>query len=561
MSDENAEAAANITKDVEPNYLDPNFILQNLAICSAEKLYDQPPFTIRAKQRLAEIVSLQAVFYTMLCLKSFIGCDMPPSIVIIGTGTIGTAIIDLLTKCGCQPYMYIYSRSDVAAKQWRDRGYKSHHIISRLLRGVNADIFIFAFNLQSFPSVCRQIIDVVTPQSACINTIFGLNRKRIFRVLRIPTVFRTYVEAAVIARRLECELKDLVDDARAHVAVGGVKSVVKEFFAEGGVLADLGSKRKSPSTVPTDRHSEHSDDEDSSFHMDLDYDSDSEYVELERELKLSAVEEACQLVARRSDGNIVHQITLLEYFNSVRGMPHPLARREAIESVLGDVMDQDREPVFVLNPHIVPVASKDEDESRPGTGKSRPSSRGGGGAAAAAAGKGGKPGTGNPFGTKRHSGVGSSLSPVSSSTGRRYTGKINAQGSGSGATGTSPRPIVSPPKIAASASRKDFLKNTTNSAKSSRKDVTKTAVVNSFPVNKSSPLLNLHFPLTECILLMRKRVGVHFQEYFSRYILIKDIPPPIKEHPISDTCAYVPEWPPEPVYFNNILDIYADRRK
>jgi len=300
-ADENAEAAADITKDVEPNYLDPNFILQNLAICSTEKLYDQPPFTIRAKQRLAEIVSLQAVFYTMLCLKAFIGCDMAPSIVIIGTGTIGTAIIDLLTKCGCQPYMYIYSRSDVAAKQWRDRGYKSHHIISRLLRGVNADIFIFAFNLQSFPSVCRQIIDMVTPQSACINTIFGLNRKRILRVLRINTVYRTYVEAAVISRRLECDLKDLVADARSHVTVGDVKSVVKEFFSEGGVLSDLGQQKGTSGSVPghahghNDHDSEAHSDEDSSFHLDLDYDSDSEYVDLEKDVKLSVMEEAGQV--------------------------------------------------------------------------------------------------------------------------------------------------------------------------------------------------------------------------------------------------------------------------
>lgn len=299
MSTEESEvAAADITKDVEPNYLDPNFILQNLGICSTERLYNQPPFTIRAKQRLAEIVSLQAVFYTMLCLKSFIGCDMPPSIVIIGTGTIGTAIIDLLTKCGCQPYMYIYSRSDVAAKQWRERGYKSHHIIGRLLRGVNADIFIFAFNLQSFPSVCRQIIDVVTPQSVCINTIFALNRKRIYRVLRINTVYRTYVEASVIARRLECELKELVEDARAHVATGEVKSVVQEFFAEGGVLSDLGDK-KSGLTVGHQQQTgseNNNEDEHSGFHMnndeDDDYDSDNEYLEIEA---LSAMEEACQV--------------------------------------------------------------------------------------------------------------------------------------------------------------------------------------------------------------------------------------------------------------------------
>ena len=97
--------------DKEPDFQDPDYILQNLEMCSTEKLYNQPPFTIRAKQRLADIVSQQACFYTMMCLKAFIGCDMPPSIVIIGTGTIGDAIVEKLTECGVVPYIYIYSRS------------------------------------------------------------------------------------------------------------------------------------------------------------------------------------------------------------------------------------------------------------------------------------------------------------------------------------------------------------------------------------------------------------------------------------------------------------------
>ena len=68
--------------------------------------------------------------------------------------------------------MYVpisYSLGDVSAKQWRIKGYKAHHNLSKLLRGVNCDIVIFAFNLQSFPSVCRQIIDSITPQTVAIN--------------------------------------------------------------------------------------------------------------------------------------------------------------------------------------------------------------------------------------------------------------------------------------------------------------------------------------------------------------------------------------------------------
>lgn len=477
-----------ITKDIEPNYLDPNFILQNLTICSTEKLYDQPPFTIRAKQRIAEILSLQVVFYVMLCLKSFIGCDLPPTIVIIGTGTIGNAIIELLTACGCQPYLSIYSRSDVAAKQWRERGYKSHHHISRLMKTVIADIVIFAFNLQSFPSVCRQIIDIVTPHTVCINAVFGLSRKRIYRVLRINTVFRTYVEAINITHRLERELKHLMDDARANIAVTDVKSVVSDFFQQGGLLADLSNSNNntknklsvsSVEEVPTPP------------------DSDNEDENILR--PLSALEESCSLIAKRSKNNISNLITLLENYFSIRGMPHKLARREAIESILGDIIDDDRESIPILNPHIIPINTNNNINSAPITpiaGKDRKFSN---------------------IGTARKS---------------LYQ---NAN-------------YMSTPKH----SNNKFIK---------KKSISRTPTENLFHINKSSPLLNLKFPLTEIILQIHKRLGNDFQCYFSRYILISDIPPPIHEQPVDSNSLLLPEWPPEPIYFNNILDLYADRRR
>lgn len=100
-----------ILDDNDPDVKDPDFVLQNLDICNEDRIYNNPPFTIRSKQRLAEIVASQVCFYVMCALKAFIGSEMAPSIVIIGTGTIGSAIIEALYGCGCQPYMYIYARS------------------------------------------------------------------------------------------------------------------------------------------------------------------------------------------------------------------------------------------------------------------------------------------------------------------------------------------------------------------------------------------------------------------------------------------------------------------
>lgn len=120
----------------------------------------------------------------------------------------------------------------MAAKTWRDMGFKSNHNIHRLLRGVNADILLFNFNLQSFPAVCRQIIEVVTPQTVAISSIFGLQRKRVARVLRVNTVFRTYVEPLKIKKRLEHELSDIIAMQRDMVKSSGVAELLFGAFGE-----------------------------------------------------------------------------------------------------------------------------------------------------------------------------------------------------------------------------------------------------------------------------------------------------------------------------------------
>ena len=263
-------------------------------------------------------------------------------------------------------------------------------------------------------------------------------------------------------------------------------------------------------------------------------------------------------------------IKLAEYFNSVRGMPHPLARREAIESVLGDIIEEGRERVPVLNPHIVPGGPpKDGSGPGSGTGKSRPNARGGASSQTLT------PTTSKPntpmaqFGQRKNSKM-QVFSTVASAIGQmgtqnRKNSQVSQVASSSTTTNspcsTSPRrpsAVSAPPSAlnTPAVSKKDLMKK-----QKLTKILERTESMPSFPVNKTSPLLNLWFPLTECIMRIHKLVGTHFQQYFSRYILIKDIPSPIKEHPHSELCMNAPEWPPEPVYFNNILDIYADRSK
>ena len=175
-------------------------------------------------------------------------------------------------------------------------------------------------------------------------------------------------------------------------------------------------------------------------------------------------------------------------------MSYPLARKEAVESVLGDVEFDDMSH-YTLNPHIRPPSAPAAGSTNAMGSSLHPSPR-----------------KTILQGANRYGNSGLN----SPTHGRKSVREVGGAGATSG-----PPPA---PQL---------------------------------PTPAHSPLYHLRFPLTEVILQLRVRVGVHFQRKFSRFILITDIPRSIEEHPLGPA----PIWPPEPIYFNNILDIYADRRR
>ena len=182
------------------------------------------------------------------------------------------------------------------------------------MKGVNPDIVIFAFNLQSFPSVCRQIIEHVTAQTVCINCVFGLQRKRIYRILKITTVFRSYVEGYALARRLEKELKELLDTAKSRVHTAVIQSALTEYFGDTTPRPDTTpTLNKSPSVLAAFKANllTHESDED-----DQEEEDDDDYEEYR---SMTPVEEAAELIAKRYEENIADIIKLVEYFYSLRG--------------------------------------------------------------------------------------------------------------------------------------------------------------------------------------------------------------------------------------------------
>ena len=103
----------------------------------------------------------------------------------------GSSVIESLCECGCKPLLKIFARDETAVKSWREKGFRA---ASQLQEGKFVDVMIICSNLSSFSQLCRDISDFVSPKTCLISTVFGLQRCRIFNVLRTPAIFRSFVE-------------------------------------------------------------------------------------------------------------------------------------------------------------------------------------------------------------------------------------------------------------------------------------------------------------------------------------------------------------------------------
>ena len=183
--------------DEEPpivDFKDPSFILQNLQI---DKYYEQAKnYSTATRNNVVEAICYQVSFYVMCTLKAFEDSDLTPTILIYGTGVIGSRIVDSLVKCGCTPYLLVFVRDPEAYKKWTELGLRAS---TKLDVECRVDIVVMSSNLASFGQICRDIGKNVCPHTAFITSTFGLQRRRVYSILKLSSVFRTYFDISLFA--------------------------------------------------------------------------------------------------------------------------------------------------------------------------------------------------------------------------------------------------------------------------------------------------------------------------------------------------------------------------
>jgi hypothetical protein len=182
------------------DFSSPEYLLRNLRI--TERSSNGDNYGMEARESIAKIIALQITFYTLCALKGFVARDRYPKIVLVGTGFIGSRVLNELVDNGCQPLLRILCRDEAKVKL----GIRSSNNIEDLTRGHHVDVLILCIPISEFPNVCREVKRLVTKQTCVISGAFGLRRNKILQALKTPCVFRTYVEPKVVEEAVMTEL-------------------------------------------------------------------------------------------------------------------------------------------------------------------------------------------------------------------------------------------------------------------------------------------------------------------------------------------------------------------
>ena len=259
------------------------FILQNLRLAN-EDLYSDPSLTITSRNYISRSTCLQICFYLSLALKAF---TRPPTILLFGAGHTGSLLIDSLVEFKLGSCLKIFARGDYATKYWNSRKLHSGSSLAELLGENKADIVIMCSGMSSFGSMCRGIIPFVSRATFFISSCFGLSRKRIFKSLKTPNVFRTFQEPQIALNK--CSSRSAYSIHDPNYGIEGVDT-------------------------PADSHDASS-------------------------TSLSFEQQSADLLVKRCP-NIRNMIYLLENYYALRGMTPTMARKESIGSLLGRNTDE-----------------------------------------------------------------------------------------------------------------------------------------------------------------------------------------------------------------------------
>ena len=337
----------------EDNPEDPNapeFLLRNLDIAVTDCFADSS-HNSAARHASAQLVSAQIGFYVGCLLRGFEArvVPLPPNILLVGSGFIGSSVVELLMANGLSSFLHVFCRGDLQAQQWRRRGLKSSPSMARLMKDVGkADIVIVCAGLSGFSNTAKLVAPFVTPATAIITSSFGLQRKRVHASLQTLGVFRTYLEPHSLVKHVRHAAHAAGID---HSSFDDPALVTSENDGPGATVSGGGSPNGFGGTGGGGRAGgEYANDDDdaSSFFDDASQessilDSIKTYKSGDQFLYLSgtaagSMANAADLLARRTP-EMRHLVTVMENYFSLLGLRFASSRAQAMYAVLGYIED------------------------------------------------------------------------------------------------------------------------------------------------------------------------------------------------------------------------------
>lgn len=212
------------------DFKSPEFIFRNLTTLNIADEDIAEEENLRDRISTIGAILAQVCFYTLCTLRAYQGVIKAP-------GVVGTHIVNTLIQYGCGSMLRIYVRNNLQLGKWREKGIKASDAVSKLLKAGTFEIVISTANAASFSQFTRDLFGKISPKTCIISAVFGIQRTRIYQLLKTPCVFRVFVERSdVLSVRLR-QLDEPVPPSSPQRDVGSAHhGLSKKSLREGAIL-------------------------------------------------------------------------------------------------------------------------------------------------------------------------------------------------------------------------------------------------------------------------------------------------------------------------------------
>lgn len=332
----------------------PEFMLQNLEI-AAPTFEEDKTNLLRGRYDIANHITYQIAFYIYCALQPYSNNPELPSILIMGDGFIGSKVITLLAENGCTPLLRVYSRGEIGAKEWKQRGFQSHSNLTTLMKNEKPNIIVICSEYSSFHMIYHQLSDLhlLTPNACLITSTLGFQRKKLYYNFSIPTILRTYVEpqrqVASYRSNVQQAILALLKNEGADMGMDTRSSLLptQSPTASKALLETSTTIREDNISVITEARDEDSVDSQTEMsstaslskgNLSLDFD-DEDDANNEKDSSLNEIQKAAKIVGERNHG-IKSMLGLFENYYALHDISFAEARRMALRAIVGYVSIQ-----------------------------------------------------------------------------------------------------------------------------------------------------------------------------------------------------------------------------